>query len=84
MSLMNVAAVWHSDPNHPFTWMGTLVALIVVIGCGVVLAGVVSGYSTWREAQQPRKGVLSAVLVGGGCFTVVGAVLIAFGVWLYQ
>ncbi|NUQ99037.1 MAG: hypothetical protein HOY79_21590 [Streptomyces sp.] len=81
---MSLAATWTPNPNHPATWGGFFAMLVVMVGGGLILAGVVAVIATWRSAEQPRYRGQWRVLLGTmGCFTVVGLAIIALGVWLY-
>jgi hypothetical protein len=78
-----LAAVW-STPDHPFTWVGTLAIMVIVIGALVVLCGVLTTLTLLRSAKSStgRVGVRPALTVGG-VIAVVGALIAAGGLWLH-
>ncbi|TJZ96064.1 hypothetical protein [Actinacidiphila oryziradicis] len=80
---VTLAAIW-SPPDHPFTRIGTVAAVVVAIGCLVVLSGVLTTVTILRSAKPPRRKGLRPALTVGGVIAAAGAVIAALGAWLYR
>jgi hypothetical protein len=81
-SVVNLAATWTPNPDHPFTMAKVFGLLLVAVGCGIVLAGVFAARAALRGSQPPRGRVLRPVLIALSVFLVPGLAITAFGAWL--